>query len=496
MKHSIKIFILFIVIATQSGCLDFEELRENPNDPNSVPPGLLFTALVPGTSSSFSDTYINSQYHLKAATWIGDFSYRFGSSGFNYDKLKDLNKMVEEAEIANAPVYEIMAKFLRVTYYISMTRDMGDIPLSEAVKAEEGIIQPKYDTQKEVYLQCLNWLDEANTELAVFIEENPGTTLDGDYYFDGDLKAWQRVINSYTVRTLISLSKKADDADLNVKGRFNAIIGNPTEYPLLEGLDDNMQVDHRDEDGFRGSYTPDYIADIDAVIYADTYIDMLKNYRDPRLFKVADPTPNAIAENPGDENAVRRDFNSYAGGNISLTAGANTVLKQEGKVSKPNEERFLNHIGQPSIYIGYAEQELNIAEAAQRGWITADAQTHYENGVRASMEFYDISDSDASDYLVGSGAYLAGEEGVTRILEQQYIALAENSAWESFFMTRRTGIPTYKFSDVNKVQQIPVRWMYPTSEDQDNKDNYRAALVSQFGSEVDSRDGVMWILKD
>jgi hypothetical protein len=495
MKHTIKTFILFIVIATQSSCLDFEELRENPNDPNSVPPGLLFTALLPGTSSSFSDAYIYSQYHLKAATWIGDFSYRFGSSGFSYDKLKDINKMVEEAEAANAPVYEIMAKFLRVRYYISMTRDMGDIPFSEAVKAEEGIIQPKYDSQKEVYLQCLNWLDEANSELAAYIENNPGTTIEGDFYFDGDLKAWQKVINSYTIRTLISLSRKVDDADLDVKGRFNTIINNPAAYPLLEDLSDNMQVEHWDEDGFRGNYNPDYVSDVDAVILADTYVEMLKNYQDPRLFKVADPTPNAIAANPGNEDAVRQDFDSYAGGDISLTAGANTVLKQEGKVSKPNKERFLNYTGQPSIYIGYAEQELNIAEAAQRGWISADAQTHYENGVRASMKFYGISNGEISDYLNSTGAYLPGEEGLTRILEQQYLAFAENSGWESFFMTRRTGVPTYKFSEVNKVTQLPVRWTYPTSEDQDNKENYRAALVSQFGSEMDSRDGVMWILK-
>lgn len=496
MKYIIKSFILLFVITTVSSCLNFEELRENPNDPNSVPPGLLFTALMPGTTSSFSDTYINSQYHLEAASWVGSVSYLYGTSGFRYDNLKDIDKMVEEAEVANAPVYSILAKFLRAVNYISMTRDLGDIPLSEAVRAEDGVIRPKYDTQKEVYLQCLVWLDEANIELGEFIMENPAATVEGDYYYGGDLKAWQKVINSYTIRTLISLSKKENDPDLDIKGRFATIIGDPSAYPLLASLNDNMQVDHRDEDGFRGDYNPNYVGDVDAIIYADTYIEMLKSYQDPRLSKVADPTPNALAANPGNPDAVRADFNSYAGGDISITAVENNVLKMEGKVSKPNEDRFLNFTGQPSIYIGYAEQELSIAEAAHRGWITADAATHYNNGVRASMLFYGVSVSDIADYLSGTGAYLTGDAGLTRILEQQYIAFAENSGWESFFMTRRTGVPSYKFSEVNGITQLPVRWSYPTSENENNQENYRAALVSQFGSEVDTRDGVMWILRD
>ncbi|MCU4154660.1 SusD/RagB family nutrient-binding outer membrane lipoprotein [Carboxylicivirga sp. A043] len=493
MKHTIKFFSFLLAIATLSSCLDFEELRENPNEPNSVPPGLLFTALVPGATSSFSNAYMHAQYHVRADTDYGDFSYRYGSSSFKYNSLKDINKMEEEAVTANAPAYLIMAKFLRAVYYISMTRDMGDIPMSEAVQAEDGIYRPKYDSQKEVYLQCLTWLNEASIELGDFILENPSFTLSGDYYFDGDLRAWQKVINTFTLRTLISLSIKADDADLDVKGRFANIINNPADYPLMEGLEDNMQIEHWDEDGFRGIYNPNNSQYLNIIVYADTYIELLKNYQDPRLFEIADPTPEAVAANPEDPEGVRMDFDSYAGCDISDPVNTNAVKRAEGKVSKPNAARFNNFIGQPSIYIGYAEQELLIAEAAQRGWIPADAETHYNNGVRASMNFYNVASSDINDYLSGFGAY---EDDLTKILEQQYIALAENSGWEAFFLNRRTGVPTYKLSETNQVEQLPVRWMYPISENQDNYENYRAALVAQFGSEVDSRDGVMWILQD
>ena len=62
-------------------------------------------------------------------------------------------------------------------------------------------------------------------------------------------------------------------------------------------------------------------------------------------------------------------------------------------------------------------------------------------------------------------------------------------------MTRRTGVPVYKLSGENNVTSIPVRWAYPTAEDADNRTNYRAALVDQFGAEVDDRHQVMWLIK-
>lgn len=76
-----------------------------------------------------------------------------------------------------------------------------------------------------------------------------------------------------------------------------------------------------------------------------------------------------------------------------------------------------------------------------------------------------------------------------------YLAFAENSGWESWFLTRRTGVPVYKFSSVNNVDKLPVRWAYPTSEDTDNHENYRAALMNQFGAEVDDRDQLIWLLQ-
>lgn len=494
MKNIIKTILLTFTLISVSSCLDYEELRKNPNDPTSVPPSLLFTAVVPKPTPAFTDSYSFAQYHIRNNSDGNPVDYRFGSGGFNYGTLRDIDKMELEAEKAGAPIYMILAKFLRAYQYIDMSGELGDVPLTEAMQGANNP-QPKYDTQKTVYLQSLKWLDEANQELGIFISNNPTYNLEGDFYFSGNLRKWQKAINSYTLRVLISLSKKENDADLKIKQRFSNIVSNPNTYPLMTDLSDNMQVVHQDKDGFRGPYNPANAAYRNDIVLVSTYIDILKNNQDPRLRKVADPTVKALAANP-DKEAVRANYNSYVGADISASTAQNSIKRVNGELSLPNFDRYWNYVGQPAILLGYSEQELNIAEAAHRGWISANAKNYYDRGVTASMEFYGVSPSETSTYLTFKAPYILGNAGLTRIHQQMYISLAENSGWESFYMTRRTGVPTYKFSSQNNVTKIPGRWAYPTAEDSDNRVNYRAALLSQFGSEVDDRDQIIWLLKN
>ncbi|WP_242204265.1 SusD/RagB family nutrient-binding outer membrane lipoprotein [Aestuariivivens insulae] len=493
-KITFSIAIFVLLAGTFNSCLDYDELRENPNAPTMVPPSLLFTNVTPTTSSAFSDTYEYPQYHIRSNSDGNPISYRFGSRGFRYGTLRNVLKMEEEADRVGAPVYKIMAKFFKAYNFVDMCRSMGDVPLREALLAAENT-RPKYDTQKTVYIQCLDWLEEANLELGEFISNNPVYVLEGDAYFNGDLTKWQKVINAYAIRVMLTLSKKANDTDLNIKGRLATMLDNPQTYPLMTSLNDNMQLAHQDEDGYRGYYNPNNATAKVDIILANTFVDMLKDYEDPRLKAVADPTPSAMEAN-SNEDEVRNDFNSYNGGDPSASTADNVLVRSSGGISNPNEDKYWNFVGQPTVLIGYFEQELNIAEAAHRGWVSANAQDHYNNGVKASMEFFGVEEDEADAYLASKAPYTTGDAGLTRIHEQMYIAFFENSGWESFFLNRRTGVPAYKFSGENLVDKLPLRWAYPQSENDNNYDNYRAALISQFGAEVDDRDQIIWELKD
>ncbi len=500
-KRTIKQAIFLLLIGSVQSCLDYHDLRENPNQPTSVPPSLIFTELTPNVTTSFSDNYMRMQYHIWVSTdseYFINFRSGFGGSFGGYSDLRNIEKMNEAADANNAPIYKILGKFYAARAFIEMTRRMGDIPFSEALSGSE-IPRPLYDDQLTVYTGALNMLDEASVELGIFINNNQGYNLAGDVYYNGQLAQWQKVINAYTLRILISLSKKSNDAMLDIPGRFAQIINNPTKYPLFESISDNAELHYSNEDGFKQTYNPDVAVYRASVSYASTYIDMLKNYKDPRLFLVADPTQFALDANPGNEAVVRADINSYSGADPTKSPSENVTLRLEGHFSLPNEGKYWNFIGQPGVWLSYWEQEFCIAEAAHRGWISADAKDHYDNAVRGSMEWYGVESDIIETYLSsGTSEYIAGEEGLTRLLEQKYLAFAENSGDEAFFNFRRTNVPDLPFSDFNVGTNpgYPIRWSYPGSENSDNSENYLNALISQFGVESDDIDFHIWELKD
>jgi len=97
-----------------------------------------------------------------------------------------------------------------------MSLKVGDIPMSEALK---GLASPtpKYDSQKQVFLQSLTLLEESNAMFTALIAKSD-VSLQGDIFFvertSGAktpleaIKSWQRVVNAFRLRVLIQLSKK------------------------------------------------------------------------------------------------------------------------------------------------------------------------------------------------------------------------------------------------------------------------------------------------
>ena len=140
----------------------------------------------------------------------------------------------------------------------------------------------------------------------------------------------------------------------------------------------------------------------------------------------------------------------------------------------------------------YSETCFLCAEAAARGWISADAKAWYEKGIKASMDEVafiiktsggtkTISEADKNAYIAALPSFGTGKDMIRSIMIQKWIALFPNSC-EAWVDQRRTGYPDY-FSGVltyptihpsslvdegNIVQRIP----YP-----DNEYNNNAAMM-------------------
>lgn len=499
MKTTIKnkivsAFAFLSLCIAGTGCdKHFEELQENPNAPDqSAPINILQSIIKDSWEGPWTLAQRHNQYYVSTYIVYDDQNYLLGEYSMNYRTLCDIAAMEKEAERLNteeSKQFIPIAKFFKAFFYVRMTERLGDIPMSEAVQGEQGNFTPKYDSQKDVYLNCLQLLEEANAEIAQYIQT--GSALTNDLYFNGDLAKWQKAINTFRIRVLMSLSKRNDE--MNVAEEIKRIVNDPVKYPIMESIDDNMQITYYG--GANDKYTlyPDEGGKTATIYFiGETYVSILRKTKDPRIFRQMVP---GKACNPDDPNRLT-NFDSYVGG---VTGEAIEALQQqgsEGKLAGINSETYITPTGLPCTQLGYQELQFTLAEAANRGWIEGNAEEYYKNGILADMEFYGVSQQESEEFLQGKEVAYKGnnEEGLKQIREQKYVSLFQNSGYQAFFEQRRTGVPEFSVGEGNANGKIPVRWMYPTSERQYNGENLQEALQRQFNGSDDIND-VMWLIK-
>ena len=284
--------------------------------------------------------------------------------------------------------YSAMGKFFRAYFFSKMSLERGDIPMTEALQGSANF-EPKYDTQKAVMVQCLAWLESANADLTQLIA-NPGVggtglgaTLNSDQFFGGDLTKWQKIVNAYHFRLLLQLSKKVtSDPDMNITTQFAAIVGNPTTYPLLQNSADNFQYIFVAPSNYYPQTPDNFGQNGSRQNTSQTYIKLLTTFRDPRVYVTAEPARHLV----DDLHQSPTDFNSFVGADPGLDLGIMYNIAGLHLYSFINRKHYYStYTGEPSIQIGFPEQEFNIAEGINRGWATGDAEAYYITGIQASL---------------------------------------------------------------------------------------------------------------
>src|SRR5690606_24879700 len=99
--------------------------------------------------------------------------------------------------------------------------------------AEQGVFQPDFDRQADIYPRILADLAEANQLLS---SAGP-LAYDGDLVYSGDIAAWRKFANSLRLRLLLRISKR--DGEVDVSTQINEMLSDPARYPMFEGPDDD-----------------------------------------------------------------------------------------------------------------------------------------------------------------------------------------------------------------------------------------------------------------
>jgi hypothetical protein len=522
-----------IIIAVATGCQK-GDLQDNPNaasQNSTVPASLILNHLtyqlytgggvVDGRPGAINETpwdlpFLWAQYYVSNYQYYrGSNFYNWSVSATNYDMLKYAILMEQQAYKqygTSNNKYAALAKFFRAYSFIWLTQRVGDIPMSQA--GDVNNLTPAYDNQHDVYKNSLALLDTANTMLGAL---NPPSGSTANNVFDaGDIYGltnlqWQKLVNTYKLRVLISLSKRAaDNADLNIKQQFATIVNNPSQYPIMTSNADNLVFK------YNAAYNPYPIFARGNAPYnnfaniANTILNITTASADPRTFIIATPAPAQITA-----GKTVGDFSAYVGADISTpqaTLFNNGSTPATSIYSYANYNRYYSSTSganaEPYIIIGYPELCFNIAEGINRGWASGSAATWYNAGINASLSVFGLAQGqsftvgdvagktlgtvniDITSFLANSNVVYKGDnaDGLNQILTQKYVAFFNNSGWEALYNWRRTGVPAFSqggsgIGTPNNL--IPRRWQYPSDEANYNGTNLSSALKSQFGGTDD-----------
>jgi hypothetical protein len=137
----------------------------------------------------------------------------------------------------------------------------------------------------------------------------------------------------------------------------------------------------------------------------------------------------------------------------------------------------------PSFLMTYAELSFIQAEAAERGigGLPGTAAIYYNNGIRASMAQWGVTDAAAiAAYLTQPAiAYQGGVAGLKQIAVQKWIALVTDGP-QSWAEWRRTCQPsTIAPGPAAVVPYVPRRFQYSTTEYSVNPDEVAKAVARQ-----------------
>lgn len=497
---------VILIFSLLNSCNKFEDINTNPDTTTQVSASMLCTNVV----LSFSDYGILAKSLITQNAlpkYIGyandgqmDEQYnKVGRSSFGgLTILPDIDKMVEYATgSVTEDSYKGVAKFARAYIFYRLTMEMGDIPYSETGRGADGLYRPRYDSQEEVLLGVLNDLKSADSLFA------NGVAFTGDPTpFNGDPDKWRRATNAFTLKVLMSLSKKAENSTLNIKSRFADVVASGN---LMQNNTGFLGLQYTTLNKHPLSSTSTLFTS--RTIISSVLIDNLKSLNDRRMYYYAEPAKVKIAA-----GKLQSDPDAYDGVDPSMDYSAMCAEFGSNKYSVLNNRYVTESACEPLRLVTFAEQQLILAEARIRGWITTgDAQTYYQDGVKAALAAVmstkstyahdnPINQAYINDYFTGEAAFKTNEtDQLKQIWMQRYLLNFMQDAETSYFEYRRNNYPVFPINPATSLNEnnkngLPMRWQYPDSETNYNRENLIEALDRQYDG-YDEINKLMWVLK-
>lgn len=466
---------------------NFQEINTDPNNtPYALPQQLLAPALVGVMSyNQLRNRNFNNEL-MQITVDVSDaegkvfrYDYRSTWSDYLYNgwyaeltNFKDIYKMASQ-ELTYNKSYMGISLICQAWVYSLLTDTYGDVPFSESNLAkDEGIIEPAFNRQKDIYTGIFKMLEDAN----ILLSANTAIVSSSDPVYYGDITKWRKFGNSLYLRLLLRLSGKAEVADTCIAKIKEIAETNTGSYPIISNNDESAILRWTGVGPYVSPLMSVREQDFRAPAIASFFIKHLADWNDPRIDIPTYGTNNinrwCIAPSSG----------VYAGVPSGYAPGENPVKKSY--FYSTSSARTLMNDPLTGMILNYAEVNFILAEAAAKKWINGSAETYYNTGAQSSITLWlpnwtkPITEFLAeADIQWLEGATL--EEKMEKIHLQKYYALFLTDL-QQWFEYRRTGHPVLpKGAGLRNNGVMPARMTYPVYVQSTNPTNYKAAVAAQ-----------------
>ena len=492
---------------------DFVEVNTNPYAVTDVDPALLFAGAQRTHLGTWTAEHTIVQQFVTPYNQGATLGFNFNEDidGVNNPKwdqsyptvirnmVQAINLLGEETERINLLS---MLRIWKAQVFMGLVDEYGDVPYFEAGKAvSEGIFSPVYDDDAAIYEDLEKEIREATAAL------NPSADyVSADLFYGSNAEnatgnaadqvaKWKKLGNSLLLRLGMRYSKvNPTKAQSIVSEAFAGGVMTANADNAYVKYDGTLYV-HDQNNGLRNFSQFNYAA--------EPFVDQLKSTNDPRAkFILATfDDPGTVANDADPDTELANQFGVPIGVN-------NTELADPDGPYRGSRGGGLNYsqiniwiVGSPAapeFWVTYAQTSLLLAEAAERGWVSGDAKTFYENGIRANMEVYSlypnatpIPDADINAYLAEPDVAYNTTDAIELINTQYWIVNFRNGT-EAFANFKRSGYPALSpnLSNNNLNGEFARRMSYPDREASSNAENYAGAVALMGSDNLVSR--VFW----
>jgi hypothetical protein len=366
----------------------------------------------------------------------------------------------------------------------------------------DGVYFPTYDTQEFIYTDLLNELSEATAALTTLSGSGDDLAFkNGDLFFGNHADPaaqWKKFGYSLMLRMAMRIYEVAPDvATPYVQEAVDGGVMTTNADNILVAMDAGGAL-FTNRNGISRAMLPGDGGQSSWL--SETLVTRLQDRNDPRLMifsggsglvgtppaRNMDPAAQVGLPNGLDANTVKDVFGPAVNLNVDFA------------IVNPK----LLDLNDPYLIMSASESHFLMAEAAERGIISGDPETHYVNGITQALTMYTPFDGTFSnivtaeaiaDYLAEpTVVYAGGDTGLEQIAHEMWVSKFLNW-WEAWSDWRRTGLPDLTpvnysgaLGTPNSPGQIPVKLRIPNSEVNNNSKNFQegATLPNEISTKV------------